>query len=95
LFPHRAGGQGMRVVSRVPLDYRLFFYDGRNHILRIEDVACETDELACARAHVLLDGSPIEVWQAARLVLRIEADGKHSRGDYSGTAPVVGASEQN
>ena len=68
-------------VSRTPLNYRLFFYDRHRHIRRVENIACVTDRLACEQAKVLQDGGPVEIWEAARMVARIEPNGDQTDAD--------------
>lgn len=52
-------------------DYRLYnIIEGR--IASARDFQCDDDEAAVERARQLAAGRPVELWQGARLVRRIE-----------------------
>lgn len=65
-------------MLRTPLKYRLFFYDRHRHIRRVENITCATDNIACQEAKSLQDGGSVEIWEAARMVARIEANGEQT-----------------
>jgi hypothetical protein len=50
-------------------DYRIYFLSRDGHILRPAAViSCTDDADAILQAEQVLDGSPVEVWEGARLV---------------------------
>jgi len=49
-------------------DYRIYFLSRDGHILRLAAVISAD---AILQAEQVLDGSPIEVWEGARLVRRL------------------------
>lgn len=54
--------------------YRLYFMNPSNgHIQRFEDFVELNDRAALAGAKDKLDGQPLELWQEARMVSRLEA----------------------
>ena len=48
--------------------YRLYFMDGKDHILQAAESECEDDDDALDWAAEKLDGRPVELWSGARLV---------------------------
>ena len=48
--------------------YRAYFLGRSGQILRRVDLSCADDEAAKTHAQQLLDGFPVELWDAARLV---------------------------
>ncbi len=55
-------------------EYRIYTLVGGNHIAGPpRTVTCDTDQEAIAQAKTYLDGSDIEVWQAARIVTRLRS----------------------
>ena len=53
-------------------DYRIYFLSRDGRILRPAAViSCKDDADAILQAEQVLDGSPIEVWEGARLVRRL------------------------
>ena len=52
--------------------YRLFFFDGSNHITTSHDFFAATDEEAIQYARQLVDGYYVEVWDRDRFAFRLE-----------------------
>jgi hypothetical protein len=63
--------------------YRCYILDAGDHILQAHDLDCETDAQAAWAAQSLLSQDPyhrgVEVWMAARRVLKLDRDGTRSR----------------
>jgi len=53
--------------------YRLYFLDMADHIRRALDLECADDTEAMGVAKARQDSGPVELWNGARRVLRIEA----------------------
>lgn len=51
---------------------RLYFLED-DHIRRVVELSCETDDEAIGLVEAHTDGRPMELWQEARLVKRFEA----------------------
>jgi len=67
-MPSRVVGRGTR-----DMEYRLYFLrDG--HIRRAVSIRCDSDEQAIAEAEQHADGSPMELWEHARLVKKFGGD---------------------
>jgi hypothetical protein len=60
--------------------YRLYFLDRDDHIHSAINLDCADDDQAVALAHEHHDGAPMELWQGARLVKRIEDPGMREAG---------------
>jgi hypothetical protein len=53
--------------------YRFYFMTARDRIARGQDVQCDSDDDALARARALHHAHAVEVWHERRKVGRIEA----------------------
>ncbi len=53
-------------------EYRLYFLDKENHVVRREEFQQADDEQAIAHAKQFLDGKALELWSGARLINRLE-----------------------
>ena len=58
--------------------YRAYFLNSGGHIVRAVELACDTDDAAAEAARRLLNGQPIELWERARMVARLEPAPKHA-----------------
>ena len=59
--------------ERVVLSYRVYVLEEGGHIRKAPAVLdCEDDAEAIQRAKQLLDGKPIEVWEGARVVIKLQ-----------------------
>jgi hypothetical protein len=58
-------------------DYRIYTLEnGRNITGPAKILDCTTDDHAIEEAKALLDGHDIEVWQGARLIIRLQSNDK-------------------
>jgi hypothetical protein len=56
-------------------DYRIFFYNDREHFVGADTLAADNDDSVLSAARCLLGGrSGLEIWLLARQVGRLEAD---------------------
>ena len=53
-------------------DYRLYFLNANNRIVRAEDLDCADDAAAVAAAQALDHAASIEIWNRRRLVGRVD-----------------------
>jgi phytoene/squalene synthetase len=54
------------------MDYRVFLLDDEGHVSQVPQmVRCATDDEAARRARQLQQHQTVEVWQGARLVIKI------------------------
>jgi hypothetical protein len=61
-----------------------------------KDIECASDKEAIEEAYALLDGHDVEVWQGARVVIRLKPLGdtcEDRSGSALGATNVVGANE--
>jgi len=61
--------------------YRFYWRGRDNHIAGAENRDCEDDQGALELAQTLRPGSPVEVWQAARFVGRVDPPPEPSAED--------------
>lgn len=54
--------------------YRLYFLDPHDHIRHAVSLECADDAEALAAAESHRDGRTLELWEAVRCVVRLEAD---------------------
>ncbi len=55
-------------------EYRVYFFDAQKHINRPPAVIkCDDDQQAIREAERMVDGQDVELWQQARLVVRLPA----------------------
>ncbi len=54
------------------MHYRLYVFDGEDHIRHAFDLEYEGDAEAIAHAEAQRDGHSLELWQGSRRVIRIE-----------------------
>jgi hypothetical protein len=61
----------------IVLDYRFYSLRNSNQIVGTPEVMqCVSDQEAIAEARKLLDGFDMEVWQGARVVVRLRSSDK-------------------
>lgn len=56
-------------------EYRLYFLNAADKILRAEDLDCGDDSAAVEAAHALDHAAAIEIWSGRRLVARVDPSG--------------------
>jgi len=52
--------------------YRLYCLDGANKVASAEWIEADSDQAAIEVAKEMLNGQPCELWQRARLVIRLD-----------------------
>lgn len=57
------------------LAYRIYVFEEGDHIKQVPRILeCRDDAEAIQQARQLLDGKPMEVWEGARIVVRLSPD---------------------
>ncbi|MGP8123100.1 MAG: hypothetical protein ACLP8B_21575 [Xanthobacteraceae bacterium] len=54
-------------------DYRMYFIDHDGRTASAKDLHCENDVQAVEEARQAVDGRDVELWQADRMVVRLNA----------------------
>jgi hypothetical protein len=54
--------------------YRLYFFNSKDRISRALDIECDDDGAAVSELRRHKTSFPVEIWQEARLVARIEGE---------------------